>query len=164
MALVNVTLCVERINFMQTVCAWVAIKSSKTGGQNLQNAQVSPSGPDSGATWHPHQTPSLPRSGGEGRGEEALGKTHAASPLKNPSPQPSPRASLRGEGVVRGAGAKLRPWKGVMCNGRLFRPLDYGAGVAEDVRAQRPRPEHPPRNFTEPNRTPRTAWLRRLML
>ena len=61
-----------------------------------------------GATWHPHQTPSPPQSGGEGRGEEAIYKSNVASRLKIPSPQPSPRASLRGEGAGFGAGVKLR--------------------------------------------------------
>ena len=60
------------------------------------------------AAWHPHQTPSPPQSGGEGRGEEAIYKSNAASRLKIPSPQPSPRASLRGEGAGFGAGVKLR--------------------------------------------------------
>ena len=50
-----------------------------------------------GATGHTHQTPSPPRSGGEGRGEEVPAK-YLSGTVGCPSPQPSPRASLRGEG------------------------------------------------------------------
>ena len=45
----------------------------------------------------------------EGRGEEVVHKTSQMALLRNPSPQPSPRASLRGEGVNAGGGVKLRP-------------------------------------------------------
>jgi hypothetical protein len=59
------------------------------------------------ASGHTHLTPSLPRSGGEGRGEEAPSQRPPADELTNPSPQPSPRAALRGEGVVVGASGTL---------------------------------------------------------
>src|SRR5205814_8493127 len=54
-------------------------------------------------------TPSPPRSGGEGRGEEELRRNHWQAQIKSPSPRPSPRASLRGEGVNYGGSGKMRP-------------------------------------------------------
>ena len=54
-------------------------------------------------------TPSPPRSGREGRGEEEIRRNHWQAQIKNPSPQPSPRASLRGEGVNYGGSGKMRP-------------------------------------------------------
>jgi hypothetical protein len=50
-------------------------------------------------------TPSLSQSGGEGRGEEEFLRNNWQTELK----RPSPRASLRGEGVKFGGGGKMRP-------------------------------------------------------
>jgi hypothetical protein len=60
-----------------------------------------------GTCWHGARTPSPLRSGGEGRGEEVLFRDNGR--LRSPSPQPSPRASLRGEGEETGGSVKMRP-------------------------------------------------------
>ena len=52
------------------------------------------------ADYRAHQTPSLPQSGGEGRGEEGPFHNASIEEFTNPSPQPSPRATLRGEGAA----------------------------------------------------------------
>src|SRR5213595_1047 len=44
-----------------------------------------------------------------GSGEEELRSNHWQAQIKSPSPQPSPRASLRGEGVNYGGSVKMRP-------------------------------------------------------